>query len=208
MSEQQSANVFVCQCLWIPLPHVYLRSKRYGPMARNFCLAWLWLWLIVVSTSIDYLLTPFSASMMKMHTTWFYDSWWSQICQILFYFPALAGNCSFLRVTYSIGLWHGSWNCVASAGTIAKTVWISTICKLPAVATKAPGPTVQYWELTSNLNQWVKASQRITLLDFQCDMGLGSTLGCTLSPTFAPKLPPRNGSERFWTIMGVFTHGV
>ena len=29
-----------------------------------------------------------------------------------------------------------------------------------------------------------------------------------LCSTLPPKLPPRNGSERFWTIVGVFTHGV
>ena len=29
-----------------------------------------------------------------------------------------------------------------------------------------------------------------------------------LCSTLPPKLPPRNGSERFWTTVGVFTHGV
>ena len=120
------------------------------------------------------------------------------------FFPALAGNCSFLRVTYSIGWWHGSWNCVASAGTIAKTVWIWTICSCRQWRPRHLDPLY-------NIENW-REIWRIMLLDSKCDMGLGSTLGstsgctsgCTLSH-FALKTSPQerfrtvqNGSELLW----------
>ena len=113
------------------------------------------------------------------------------------FFPALAGNCSFLRVTYSIGWWHGSWNCVASAGTIAKTVWIWTICSCRQWRPRHLDPL---YNIENRREIW-----RIMLLDSTCDMGLGSTLGCTSGCTlshFALKTSPQdrfrpvqNGSE-------------
>ena len=123
------------------------------------------------------------------------------------FFPALAGNCSFLRVTYSIGWWHGGWNCVASAGTIAKTVWIWTICSCRQWRPRHLDPL---YHIENRREIW-----RIMLLDSTCDMGLGSTgstlgstSGCTSGYTlshFAFKTSPQerfrtvqNGSELLW----------
>ena len=60
---------------------------------------------------------------------------------------------------------------------------------LPAVASKAPDPlsnnenSLENWTDETKL---AKGCQKIMFSDSQCDMGLGSTLGCTLS-RFAPK---------------------
>ena len=77
----------------------------------------------------------------------------------------------------------------------------------PTVVAKALGPTLHVENFSELI--WKFEPVRIvrTILFDSVTWGW-FPLWAALCSTLPPKLPPRNGSERFWTIVGVFTHGV
>ena len=81
----------------------------------------------------------------------------------------------------------------------------------PTVAAKALGRTLHVENFSELI--WKFEPVRIVRIIFFDSVTWGwfplwAALWAALCFTLPPKLPPRNGSERFWTIVGVFTHGV
>ena len=80
------------------------------------------------------------------------------------------------------------------------------------VAAKAPRPSLHAETFSGLIGKFKPLrplkTVRIMLFDFPTVTWGWFPLWAALCPTLPSKLPPRNGSERFWTIMGVFAHGV
>ena len=125
-------------------------------------------------------------------------------------FSGVGRKLPLLRVTSSIGWLCGG--CSLGWGYCTDRLDLDDL-QTPTVAAKALGPTLHVQNFSGliwKFEIWTNKDSQDYPFWF-CDMGLVPTLGCTLGCTlfhFAPKTSPRNGSERFWTIVGVFTHGV
>ena len=123
-------------------------------------------------------------------------------------FSSVGRKLPLLRVTSSIGWLCGG--CSLGWGYCTDRLGLDDL-QAPAVAAKALGRTLHV-ENFSEL-KWIFEPVRIVRIILFDSVTWGwfplwAALWVALCFTLPPKLPPRNGSERFWTIVGVFTHGV
>ena len=133
--------------------------------------------------------------------------WLSQNLLLFNHSPALAGNC--LCFEWPLPL-AGCAGCSLGWGYCTDRLDLDDL-QAPTVAAKALGRTLHAENFSELI--WKFDPVRIVriLLFDSVTWGwfpLWAALWAALCSTLPPKLPPRNGSERFWTIVGVFTHGV
>ena len=133
--------------------------------------------------------------------------WLSQNLLLFNHSPALAGNC--LCFEWPLPL-AGCAGCSLGWGYCADRLDLDDL-QAPTVAAKALGRTLHVENFSELIWKFEPVRiVRIILFD-SVTWGwfpLWAALWAALCFTLPPKLPPRNGSERFWTIVGVFTHGV
>ena len=162
-------------------------------------------WLdTVMTTDIDYLLTPVCAITILILSPWL-----SQNLPVPFQsFSGVGRKLPLLRVTSSIGWLCGG--CSLGWGYCTDRLDLDDL-QTPTVAAKALGPTLHVQNFSGliwKFEIWTNKDSQDYPFWF-CDMGLVPTLGCTLGCTlfhFAPKTSPQ---ERFRTVLnycgGVYT---
>ena len=137
--------------------------------------------------------------------------WLSQNLLLFNHSPALAGNC--LCFEWPLPL-AGCAGCSLGWGYCTDRLDLDDL-QAPTVAAKALGRTlhaenfsVLIWKFDPVRIVRILLFDSVTWGWFPLWAALWAALRAALCSTLPPKLPPRNGSERFWTIVGVFTHGV